>query len=155
MAPVLTVIGSGTPNYGEQGTPALVLAGLGSLHITASDQDGSALNGATITLGASAFAGDTLAISGTLPTGISIDVVNSTATKLVLKGFANLAAYEAALEQVTFSSSSDNPTNYGSTVAHRQLHRLTAWPPAARCRPLTVAPSTMRRSPPAGLGDRY
>ena len=123
MAPVLTLSGSGTPTYTEQGTAVLPLAG--SLHINATDQDGSALNGATITLGASAFAGDTLAISGTLPTGITVDTVNSTATKLVLKGFANLAAYEAALEQVSFSSSSDNPTNYGHNTSRTVSFTVT------------------------------
>ena len=35
----------------------------------------------------------------------------------MLTGVANLAAYEAAFEQVTFSSTSDNPTNYGTSTS--------------------------------------
>ena len=121
MAPVLTLTGSGTPTYTEQGTAALPLAG--SLHVTATD-DGSALAGATITLGNS-LSGDTLSISGTLPTGITIDAVHSTATSLVLMGIANLASYEAAFEQVAFSSTSDNPTNYGANTSRTVSFTVT------------------------------
>ncbi|MDB5516178.1 MAG: glycosyl hydrolase, partial [Tardiphaga sp.] len=51
-APILTVTGSGTPAYTEQGTAVFPLAG--SLHVGASDSDTTTLSGATITLGSSA-----------------------------------------------------------------------------------------------------
>ena len=112
--PVLERTGSGTPTYTEQGTPAFPLAG--SLHVAAKDTDNTTLAGATITLDSS-FAGDLLSISSALlaGTGISIDP-SSTATTLVLTGTANLASYEAAFENITFSSTSDNPTNYGANL---------------------------------------
>ncbi len=120
--PVLTLTGSGTQTYTEQGTAALPLAG--SLHVNATDANDTTLAGATITLGSS-FAGDALSISGTLPTGITIDAVHSTATTLVLTGVANLASYEAAFEQVAFSSTSDNPTNFGASTSRTVSFTVT------------------------------
>ncbi len=128
--PVLALTGSGTPTYTEQGTAALPLAG--SLHVTATD-DGTTLAGATITLGNS-LSGDALSISGTLPTGITIDAVHSTATSLVLMGTANLASYEAAFEQVAFSSTSDNPTNYGANTSRTVSFTVTDGAVDQQCR---------------------
>ena len=63
---------------------------------------------ATITL-TNAEAGDTLAVSGGLPGGITASAYDPATGTLTLSGVASFANYEAALEAIRFSSAGDNP----------------------------------------------
>ena len=103
-APVLTA--GATVGYTEQGTAAVLDSGL-----TLSDVDNTTLAGATVSISSGLFAGDTL--SFTNQNGITGSYNNTTGV-LTLTGSASVANYQAALESITFSSTSDNPTNFGS-----------------------------------------
>src|SRR5262249_41173225 len=108
--PTLTVASSA--QYTEQLTAA-TLAGSASVI----DPDNLNLANATVSITGGAFAndGDVLATS---TTGTSITAVyNSTTETLVLSGADTLADYQTVLRKITFSSTSDNPTNYGSNTA--------------------------------------
>src|SRR5262249_48803084 len=61
-------------------------------------------------------AGDVLAVSGALPSGITSATYDG-AGVLTITGAASLASYEAVFEQVTFSSTSDNPTNFDANLS--------------------------------------
>src|SRR5205085_12423146 len=82
-------------------------SGIG-VDIAVSDVDNATLQGARVTIG-NAQAGDELFASLPLPRGITVDSANSTPTTLVLTGAASASAYAAALGQVGYRSSSDNP----------------------------------------------
>ena len=74
----------------------------------------------TITGGTFAGDGDVLA-ANTAGTSITASY-NSTTETLTLTGSDTLAHYQPVLDSVTFSSTSDNPTNFGSdTDPHRHL----------------------------------
>ena len=68
------------------------------------DADDTKIEGATITL-TKAHTADALA-AGTLPSGLTVAAVNSTATKVVLTGSATLADYETAIKAITFNYTS-------------------------------------------------
>ena len=74
------------------------------------DVDDQFIESATVTL-TNAQLGDSLAPNGTLPDGIAFTIDSSTpgVITLTLTGTATPAAYQAALQQIVFSNSSDNP----------------------------------------------
>jgi VCBS repeat-containing protein len=80
------------------------------LDLRITDVDNANLAKATVTL-TNAQAGDTLAVVGSLPSGVTaaIDTSVSGVIKVTLTGSASLADYQAALKQITFSNSSENP----------------------------------------------
>jgi len=105
----VTVDGSGyTATYYENGTPV----SLADLDVTISDVDNSTMQGAVITL-TNAQAGDVLAV-GALPPGITATVVGNVVT---LSGSASLAAYQTALQAITFSNSSDDPSTTPRSIS--------------------------------------
>ncbi|HEY0044795.1 MAG TPA: tandem-95 repeat protein [Allosphingosinicella sp.] len=121
VAPVLDLdaddsvaAGSGFASSYTEGAAAAAIADTDSL-ITDSDV-GDSVEGATVTI-ANAAAGDVLTVVGTLPGTITVDLVNSTSTKLVLIGTGTQAEYAAAIEQITFSTTSDDPTVGGTNVS--------------------------------------
>lgn len=95
--------------YTEGGSAATLDSGL-----TVSDPSSATLSGATITIASGLLAGDTL--SFTAQSGIT-GAYNASTGALTLSGSASLAAYQAALDSVTFLSSGLNPTNYGADAA--------------------------------------
>ncbi len=86
-------------------TPVLLLSG-----DSASDSDNVSLAFATVQIG-SFFAGDTLSFT---PNHNITGSYNSTSGALVLSGIDSFTDYQTALQSVTFTSTSDNPTDYGS-----------------------------------------
>ena len=97
--------------YVENGAPS----GIG-VAIDVSDPDvGDNIESATITI-TDPEAGDLLSVNLPLPPGINVDLINSTATTLILIGSATPAAYASALGQVGYSSSSDDPTDGGTNT---------------------------------------
>lgn len=96
------------PTYTENGAavtvaPALVL----------SDSDNASLAGATVTITGNYAAGDTLAVTAALPTGVTTSYAAGT---LTLAGTATVAEYQTLLRSVTFSSTSENPATAARTV---------------------------------------
>ncbi|WP_419905425.1 VCBS domain-containing protein [Kiloniella sp.] len=95
--------------YTEGEEALIVFADLG-----VSDVDDSALSLAIVTI-TDFVAGDELGLVAgyILPADITMDWDVTTGT-LILSGGASLADYEAALEHVTYSTTSDNPNVYGT-----------------------------------------
>ncbi len=117
-APVVTA--GATVGFTEQGSAVVLDAGL-----TLSDADNTTLASATVSIGG-LFAGDTL--NFTNQNGITGSYDSGTGV-LTLTGTDTLAHYQAALRSITFSSPSDNPTNFGSDTSrtitwHGQRRRL-------------------------------
>jgi Domain of unknown function (DUF4347)/FG-GAP-like repeat len=114
-APTLTSV-VGVTSYTENAAPITV-----SPSITVSDPDNLNLANATVAI-SNSFAGDgdVLAVS-TAGTSITASY-NSTSETLTLSGSDTLAHYQQVLDSVAFSSTSDNPTNYGSN-----LSRVLTW----------------------------
>ncbi len=81
------------------------------------DPDSTQLAGAEILL-QNPQAADSLAVSGTLPTGIVVDP-SSTTSAVRLSGTASLAAYETALAQVLFENSATDPAIVDRLVSVR------------------------------------
>src|SRR5262249_10847177 len=78
---------------------------------SASDTDNAKLRGAAVTIG-SFFAGDTLSVS---TTGTSITgSYNTSSGVLTLSGVDTFADYQTVLASVQYTSTSDNPTDFGS-----------------------------------------
>ena len=95
-------------SYTENGAPVR----LADADVSITDADSTTLRGATITL-TNAQAGDVLSVLGTLPSGITAVVNGSVIT---LTGEASLSAYQSALREIGFSSTSDNPSTADRTV---------------------------------------
>src|SRR5262249_21743931 len=92
-----------------EGGPAVTL----SPSITVSDPDNLVLTGATISITGGTFANDgDLLAAATAGTGITANYSSSTET-LTLSGGDTLADYQQVLDPVTFSSTSQDPTNSG------------------------------------------
>ena len=106
-APVVTA--GGTVGFTEQGTAVTLAAGL-----TLTDPDNTTLASATVSIAAGFFTGDTL--SFTNQNGIN-GSYNSSTGVLTLTGSSSVANYQAALRSITFSSTSDNPTNFGTSAS--------------------------------------
>ena len=96
-------------SYTQGGAAATLDSGL-----TVADPSSTTLSGATVAIGAGFFAGDTLGFTNQ---GGITGSYNATTGALTLTGSASLAAYQTALDSVTFSSTSANPTNYGADLA--------------------------------------
>ncbi len=77
------------------------------------DPDSTVLHGATVAIGSGFVAGDVLGF--TSQNGIT-GSYNATTHQLALTGNASLAAYQSALDSVTFSSTSANPTTSGAST---------------------------------------
>ena len=81
------------------------------------DPDDLDLNSATVKIAGGAFTGDTLGVSGatsgTIDGGSITVSYNSSTDTLTLTGAATIAAYQTALDDVTFVSG-ENPTDFGS-----------------------------------------
>jgi VCBS repeat-containing protein len=108
-APVLAQLGQ-TVGYTEQ-APAVVI----DSDLTVSDADNANLTGGTVTISAGRQTGDTLAF--TPQAGITGNYDSSTGV-LTLSGSASKAAYQALLQSVTFSNSTnDNPTASGTATS--------------------------------------
>ncbi len=112
------------------------------------------MTSATVTL-TNAKSGDSLAVNGTLPPGISSNIDHTTAgvITVTLSGSASKAAYDAALNQIVFSSSTNPDTtdrlitvvvNDGlanSNTATSTIHVVDATPPNAPSTPDLIAAS--------------
>jgi gliding motility-associated-like protein len=101
--PVLA--GTGTASYTQAGPAATVAPA-----ITVTDADNTNLASATVTISGGLFTGDLLAAT---TTGTSITAGYS-AGVLTLSGSETVAHYQQVLRSVTYSSSSQNPTNSGA-----------------------------------------
>jgi hypothetical protein len=93
-------------SYTENGAAAVL-----SSNVTVSDPDNQKLTSATVSIVGGAFAGDVLSATGTTSIVVSY---NSTTETLTLTGSDTLANYQSVLDTVAFSSTSHNPTDYGS-----------------------------------------
>ncbi|SDM12851.1 Ig-like domain-containing protein [Oryzisolibacter propanilivorax] len=110
-APTLNPTNSVT-SYAEGGSAA-VLSG----SLTLADVDSTTFQGATVTV--SDFrAGDVLSVGA--PNGFTVGYDSGTGV-LTLSGGGSLAALQAALRSITYSSTSDDPTA-GGTDATRQIN---------------------------------
>ncbi|HYE27115.1 MAG TPA: Ig-like domain-containing protein [Allosphingosinicella sp.] len=108
-----TAVGTGFASSYTEGGAAAAIA---DTDVDITDPDaGDDIVSATITV-TSAVAGDTLTVVGALPGSIVLDP-SSTATMVKLTGSGTHLQYEAALQQITFSSSSDNPTANGTNTS--------------------------------------
>ena len=118
IAPVLDLDadGAGT-GFASAYTEGGAAAAISDTDVLITDADaGDQVEGATITI-ANAVAGDVLSVVGALPGTITVDVVNSTATTLILTGTGTQAEYAAAIEQITFANTGDNPTAGGTNLS--------------------------------------
>ena len=106
--------GGNTVDYTIGGKAATVDAGLG-----VSDASSATLAGATVTISTGFLAGDTL--NFTKQNGITGSYIGTTGV-LTLTGSASLAAYQAALDSITYDSTASDPTNSGA-----DLSRTIAW----------------------------
>ena len=96
-------------SYTEQLTAATLSSAL-----SVSDPDSQTLASATVSITGGTFAGDG-DVLGFDTTGTSITAsYNATTETLVLTGSDTLADYQSVLDKVTFASTSDNPTDFGS-----------------------------------------
>ena len=133
-APTLAVTPT-TPTFTESvsnpassnNTPVTVISGA-----TAGDSDNTALNSATVSIGGF-FAGDLLSAS-TAGTSIASSYNSSTGV-LTLSGLDTFAHYQSVLASVHFTSTSENPTDYGSDAS-----RTLTW--SVNDGLLTSAPAT-------------
>ncbi|TXT20760.1 MAG: hypothetical protein FD138_4158 [Planctomycetota bacterium] len=107
-----------TANNGATINPSSVTVGstvtFDGVNKVTADTDSTNLNRATITL-TNPQTSDLLAVSGSLPAGISLDP-SSTSTLIVLTGSSSLANYETAIEQIRFSNSSQTPNTTARTI---------------------------------------
>ena len=119
-APVATT-GGATITYTEGGSAVVAVSNL-----TFTDPDDTTLSAATVSISAGGVSGDLLAIDASVlsAAGLLLDA-SSTATSLVITGDASLATYENVLRQITFSSSSDNPTSDGSSTSRTLTWTVT------------------------------
>ncbi|MHC2273867.1 hypothetical protein ACVME8_000478 [Bradyrhizobium diazoefficiens] len=134
-----TVTGSG---YGATFTDTGPAVAIADSDVSIIDPDNTTMQSATVTL-TNAKAGDVLAISGVLPSGIgaSINTSVSGVITVTLTGSASLASYQTALHQVVFSSSANpdtsdrnisvvvNDGSANSNTAISTIHVVDATPP--------------------------
>jgi hypothetical protein len=95
--------------YTEGGAAAALDPGL-----TVTDADSATLVGATVSITGGFLAGDALNFTNTANIIGGFDAVSGT---LTLAGADTLAHYRAALASITFSSTSDDPTNSGADTS--------------------------------------
>src|SRR4029077_12483886 len=82
--------------------------------LTVSDADNATLVSATVSIAGGFLAGDTLGFTNQ---GGITGSYNAATGVLSLSGSATVAQYQAALESVSFSSSSHNPTNFATDTS--------------------------------------
>ncbi len=115
-APTLDLDASGAgTGFGSAYTEGGTAAAIADTDSLIADIDDTNIESATIVV-ANAQAGDVLSVAGALPAGITATWNPATFT-LTLTGSATKAAYETAIEQVGYSSTSDNPTLGGSATS--------------------------------------
>ena len=107
-APSITAT-SGAAAYTENASAIVIDSG-----ITVTDVDDSQITGATVTISSGLTAGDTLALTVDGGTMGSISAAFESGV-LTISGTATVAQYEAALQAVTFISSSEDPTATSAT----------------------------------------
>ena len=129
VSPTLGGAGN-TVSYTEGGAAATLDAGL-----TVSDPSSSTLSGATVSIASGFLSGDALNFAN--QNGIS-GSYNASTGVLTLTGTATLAQYQTALESVSFSSTSLNPTNYGA-----DLNRTINWQVSAGAAQSAVVSSSL------------
>ena len=112
-APILAGAGN-TTIYMPSGGAVTVDAG-----VTVSDPSSTTLTGATTAISAGVLAGD--ALNFTNQAGIAGSYDSATGV-LTLSGTASLAAYQTALDSITYSSSNADPTGGGT-----DLTRTITW----------------------------
>ena len=126
-APVLTV--AATASYSENAAPVTL-----SPAATVNDVDNQTLQSATVSISSGLLTGDVLAAT-TAGTGITASY-NAASGVLTLTGNDTLAHYQQVLDSVTYVSTSDNPTNFGTDPSRT----ISGWSTTAR--------STARPRPP-------
>src|SRR5260221_1582608 len=82
--------------------------------LTGTDGNSPTLAGATVTISGGFFAGDTVSVTNQF--GIT-GTYDSATHRLTLTGADTLANYQTALRSVSFSSSSNNPDNFGTDTS--------------------------------------
>lgn len=127
----LIVTSAGAARY-EEGGPDVAV----DPDLTVSDAGGADLEGAVARVSAGFDAGDTLAV--TLQPGITRDYSPGTGV-LTLTGTASIAAYQATLRTVTFSSASPAPT-LSKTIEFTASDATGPGAPATRDIAVTTAP---------------
>jgi hypothetical protein len=110
MPPVFTSVNSAI-SYTENGAP-VTLSG----NLTITDSTSTTLASATISISGGTFPGDgDLLSASTVGTAITA-TYNPTTETLTLTGVDTLPDYRQVLDSLVFSSTSNNPTNFGSNT---------------------------------------
>jgi hypothetical protein len=109
LPPVVTA--GNTAGYTQGAPPVVVDVALGL-----SDPDNATLSGARVTIASGFVAGDVLGFAN--QNGIS-GTYDAATHVLTLSGVASVAAYQSALQSVTFASTSNNPTNFGGNPSRQ------------------------------------
>jgi hypothetical protein len=138
-----TVVAGATATY--TGGGAVTLDGA----LTVSDPDsGGTLAGATVAISAGLFAGDTLNFAN--QNGIA-GSYNASTGVLTLTGSASLANYQAALESITFSSTSGNPSDWDTDLSRTVSWTVTDGTLSSNTSASTIiVGATSQGPPPAG-----
>jgi hypothetical protein len=141
IGPVLSG-GGNSVTYMPQGAAVAVDAGLG-----VTDAESTTLAGATVAIGAGFLAGDTL--NFTNQNGIA-GSYNASTGVLTVTGSASLANYQAALESITFSSTSGNPSDWDTDLSRTVSWTVTDGILPSNTIASTIIVSTTPSSTPAG-----
>jgi hypothetical protein len=137
---VPVVAGLGTANFTENGAAVALAGGL-----TVTDPDDSQLIGAVVSISANFRSGDTLHFTD--QSGITGSYDGATGL-LTLTGTATLANYQTALRSITFSSTSDDPTDNASATTRTLSWQVTdANSDAAGAATSVLATSTLNLTP--------
>src|SRR5439155_246858 len=108
-APVLINVAA-SASYSENAVPLTL-----SPRATVRDVDNQTLQSATVSISSGLFTGDVLAATAA---GTSITAnYNAASGVLTLTGNDTLAHYQQVLDSVTYVSTSDNPTNFGTDTS--------------------------------------
>lgn len=113
-APVLSATAAASTTYSENDM-ATVLSPTG---LGIADPDDTQIESATVQItGNYQSAEDLLALTGTLPDGITTIGFDAVSGSLILTGSASLANYTAALRQIGYVNSSENPNTGDRTLS--------------------------------------
>ena len=138
--PPQLVSGGGTPGYTEGAAAIPVDPGL-----TATDPDGDTLTGATVTIASGSFAGDTLSFTAG-STGIT-GTYSATSHVLTLAGTTSAANYKTVLDSVAFSSTSQNPDDFGTDKTRTVTFQTTDGTAPSNTLSDTVAATAVNNAP--------
>ena len=103
---------NGTLSYTENQAPAAIDAAL-----TVSDVDSTNLSGATVSITGNFHSGED--VLGFTDQGSIHGSYNASTGVMTLTGSATVAQYQAALDAVTYSNSSDNPSGDTRTISYQ------------------------------------